>query len=201
MDDGKVNAVSHALIDELHAALDQASTEASAVCIVGNAKAFSAGFDLSVMNSGGIDDVLELVQRGGELIFRVFLHPQPTVCAVTGHALAAGVLLNLACDTRIAAEGTSKIGLNETAIGMTLPVWAVELAMARLSKRYATKAIIQAEIFDPAGALAAGYVDAVSSNAVEDAIAEARRLGSLPGGAYGGTKALLRQEIADRAFR
>ena len=201
MDDGKVNAVSHALIDELHAALDQASTEASAVCIVGNAKAFSAGFDLSVMNSGGIDDVLELVQRGGELIFRVFLHPQPTVCAVTGHALAAGVLLNLACDTRIAAEGTSKIGLNETAIGMTLPVWAVELAMARLSKRYATKAIIQAEIFDPAGALAAGYVDAVSANAVEDAIAEARRLGSMPGGAYGGTKALLRQEIADRAFR
>jgi len=153
------------------------------------------------MNSGGIDDVLELVQRGGELIFRVFLHPQPTVCAVTGHALAAGVLLNLACDTRIAAEGTSKIGLNETAIGMTLPVWAVELAMARLSKRYATKAIIQAEIFDPAGALAAGYVDAVSANAVEDAIAEARRLGSLPGGAYGGTKALLRQEIADRALR
>jgi len=201
MDDGKVNAVSHALIDELHSALDQATASASAVCIVGNAKAFSAGFDLSVMNSGGIDDVIKLVQRGGELIFRVFLHPQPTVCAVTGHALAAGVLLNLACDTRIASEGTSKIGLNETAIGMTLPVWAVELAMARLSKRYATKAIVQAEIFDPDGALAAGYVDAVSANAVEDAIAEARRLGALPGGAYGGTKALLRQEIADRAFR
>ena len=170
------------------------------MCFVGNDKAFSAGFDLSVMNSGDIGDVMKLVGRGGELIFRVFLHPQPTVCAVTGHALAAGVLLALACDTRIAQDKPSKIGLNETAIGMTLPVWAVELAMARLSKRATTKALIQAEVFDPAGALAAGYVDAVSASAVDDAIAEARRLGALPGPAYAGTKALLRQEVADRAF-
>jgi enoyl-CoA hydratase len=201
MDDGKVNAVGNQLIDELHAALDQAQAEASAVCFVGNEKAFSAGFDLSVMNAGDMGDVMKLVGRGGELIFRVFLHPQPTVAAVTGHALAAGVLLVLACDTRIAQDKPSKIGLNETAIGMTLPVWAVELAAARLSKRATTKALIQAEVFDPDGALAAGYVDAVSADAVGDAIAEARRLGALPGAAYAGTKLLLRQEVADRAFR
>ena len=201
LDDGKVNVVSHQLVDDLHAALDQASAEASAVCLVGNEKAFSAGFDLSVMQGGDIGDVMKLVQRGGELIFRLFLHPQPTVCAVTGHALAAGVLLNLACDTRIAQDKPSKIGLNETAIGMTLPVWAVELAMARLSKRATTRALIQAEVYDPAGALAAGYVDAVSASAVDDAIAEARRLGALPPAAYAGTKVLLRQEVADRAMR
>lgn len=200
MDDGKVNAVSHDLIDELHAALDRAVADASAVCLVGNAKAFSAGFDLNVMNGGDIGDVMKLVECGGELIFRLFLHPQPTVCAVTGHALAAGVLLVLACDTRIAQDVPCKIGLNETAIGMTLPVWAVELAAARLSKRATTQALIQAQIFDPAGALAAGYVDAVSGSAVDDAITEARRLGALPGAAYGGTKSLLRSEVATRAF-
>lgn len=171
------------------------------MCLVGNEKAFSAGFDLSVMQGGDIGDVVKLVQRGGEVIFRLFLHPQPTVCAVTGHALAAGALLALACDSRIAQDKPAKIGLNETAIGMTLPVWAVELAMARLSKRSTTRALIQAEVYDPAGALAAGYVDAVSTTAVDDAIAEARRLGALPAAAYAGTKSLLRQEVADRAFR
>ena len=170
------------------------------MCFVGNEKAFSAGFDLSVMNSGSVDDVLKLVARGGELIFRLYLHPQPTVCAVTGHALAAGALLVLACDTRIAQDKPSKIGLNETAIGMTLPQWAVELATARLSKRWVTQALIQAQVFDPSGALAAGYVDAVSADAIGDAVAEARRLGGLPAAAYAGTKNLLRREVAARAF-
>ena len=200
MDDGKVNAVGHALIDDLHAALDTASAEAGAVCLVGNDKAFSAGFDLSVMNSGDVGDVVKLVERGGELIMRLFGHPQPTVCAVTGHALAAGVLLVLACDTRIAQDKPSKIGLNETAIGMALPVFAVELATARLSKRAATRAMIQAELYDPSGAVDAGYVDTVSHDCVADAIAEARRLGALPAAAYAGTKRSLRQPIIDRAL-
>jgi enoyl-CoA hydratase len=170
------------------------------VCIVGNEKALSAGFDLSVMNSGDIGDVLKLVQRGGELIFRLFQHPQPTVCAVTGHALAAGALLVLACDTRIAQDKPSKIGLNETAIGMTLPVWAVELAAARLSKRATTQALIQAQVFDPAGALAAGYLDRLDADPVTAATNEARALGQLPGPAYAGTKRSLRQPMVDRVL-
>jgi enoyl-CoA hydratase len=188
------------LIDELHAALDRATADASAVCIVGNDKAFSAGFDLTVMNGGEIGDVMKLVERGGDLIMRLYGHPQPTVCAVTGHALAAGVLLVLACDSRIAQDKPSKIGLNETAIGMSLPQFAIELGSARLSKRAVTRAMIQAEIYDPRGALDAGYVDAVSSDCVADALVEARRLAALPAAAYAGTKRSLRQDVIDRAL-
>ena len=160
IDDGKMNAIGHDVLDALHAALDRAESEAGAVCIVGNDRALSAGFDLSVMTAGP-DSVRDLVASGARFLMRLYGHPQPTVVAVTGHALAAGALVVLACDIRIAADRPSKIGLNEVAIGMTLPVFGIELARDRLSKRYATRAVVQSEIFDPAGAQAAGYVDDV----------------------------------------
>src|SRR4029079_8339042 len=88
LDDGKMNALSMAVIDGLHAALDQAQADATAVCIVGNAKALSAGFDLAGMR-GSFEAMVELVRAGGQLLMRLYGHPQPTVAAVTGHALAA----------------------------------------------------------------------------------------------------------------
>ena len=104
------------------------------------------------------------------------------------------------CDTRISGDGPAKIGLNEVAIGMTLPVFAVELARDRLSKRYFTRAAIEAEIFSPEGALAAGYLDRIvpAGECERTAIDEARRLGQLDGRAYAGTKVALRQATVDR---
>lgn len=201
LDDGKANAMSMAVIDGLHEALDTATKEATAICIAGNAKALCAGFDLSVMR-GGIEGMVELVRSGGELLMRLYGHPQPTVVAVTGHAMAAGALLVLACDTRISGDAPAKIGLNEVAIGMTLPDFAVALAQDRLSKRYLTRATIEAEVFSPEGALAAGYVDMIV--AVEQcertAIDEARRLGQLDASAYAGTKQAVRQTTIDRVM-
>ena len=52
LDDGKANAVSHTLIDELNAALDQAETEASALVLLGRQGVFSAGFDLKEIQKG-----------------------------------------------------------------------------------------------------------------------------------------------------
>lgn len=201
LDDGKMNAVSHDVVDGLHAALDMAVADAGAVCIRGNDRALSAGFDLRVMNAGDVDAVMKLVNAGGELIMRLFAHPQPTVVAVTGHALAAGALLVLACDTKIGiAGGSSKIGLNETAIGMALPEFAIGLATACLSKRHLTRAAVQAETYDTAGAVDAGYLDRLEADCVAAAMREARALAQLPAAAYAGTKRSLRQPLVDRVL-
>jgi len=202
LDDGKANAVSHALIDQVHAALDAAQADATAVAFIGREGRFSAGFDLSVMTQGA-DATRGLVQAGGELLMRVYTHPQPTVAAVTGHALAAGALLCLASDTRIgSADLPAKIGLNETAIGMGLPWYGIRLGEARLSVRHRQRSVLQAEIYDMAGALDAGYLDElVAADAVVDtAIERARQLGQLPGHAYGFTKRRLRQALADEVL-
>jgi enoyl-CoA hydratase len=201
LDDGRANAISHQLIEQLHGALDRAQADATAVAIVGREGRFSAGFDLSVMTRGA-DATRGLVRAGGELLMRVFTHPQPTVAAVTGHALAAGALLCLTCDTRLGAAGTpAKIGLNETAIGMGLPWYGIRLGEARLSVRHRQRAVLQAEIYDMAGAVDAGYLDElVEGDVGTAAIERARQLGQLPRGAYAFTKQRLRQAVADEVL-
>ena len=199
IDDGKANVVSHAFIDQMNDALDMAAEDATAIAIVGREGKFSAGFDLSVM-SGGAEAVRGLVGGGGEMLMRIYTHPQPVVAAVTGHALAAGALLCLASDTRIgSADIPAKIGLNETAIGMGLPWYGVRLGEARLSKRYLTRSVLQAEIFDMEGALAAGYLDELvpAADLETTAIERARQLGQLPAAAHAITKSRLRQALAD----
>jgi enoyl-CoA hydratase len=158
IDDGKANALSHAVIDAVNAALDRAVTEAKAVVLSGRPGRFSAGFDLSVMN-GGIDAVRALVKAGAELSMRIYELDRPVVIACTGHALAAGAILLMAADVRIGAAGAFKIGLNEVAIGMPVPIFAAELARDRLSRRHLTAATALATIYDPEGAVDAGYLD------------------------------------------
>lgn len=196
LDDGKANALSHEVIELLHGALDTATAEARAVCFVGREGKLCAGFDLSVMTQGA-DATRGLVRAGGEFLMRLYGHGQPTVVAVTGHALAAGALFILACDTRIAADVPAKIGLNETAIGMGLPRYGVELARERLSKRAFAAAVLQATIYDPAGACAVGYVDQVVPAAEVEtvALAEAARLGQFSTGAHSLTKSQMRRFV------
>ena len=112
------------------------------------------------------------------------------VVACTGHALAAGAILLLVGDLRIGASGNFKIGLNEVSIQMTLPIFAMELARARLSKRHFTCAATQAQIFDPEAAKDAGFLDAtVAPEALYTAaLDQARRLAGLPHPAFRNTK-------------
>jgi enoyl-CoA hydratase len=181
LDDGKANAISQATIAELHACLDRAETEARAVLLAGRNGRLSAGFDLTTMRSGPAG-ARSLVEEGAKLLLRLYMHPRPVVVACTGHALAAGALLLVVGDLRLGALGDFKIGLNEVAIGLTLPVFAMELARDRLSRRHFTAAVTQAQIYDPDGAVDAGYLDGTDApeTLVAEAFAEARRLSELP---------------------
>jgi enoyl-CoA hydratase len=201
LDDGKVNAITHRSIELLHAALDRALADAAAVAIIGREGKLSAGFDLTEMTASPAA-AGALVGAGGRMLMRIYGHPQPVVLGVTGHALAAGALLTLSCDTRIGGDGPAKIGLNETAIGMGLPNYAVELAQARLAPAHLLRATVQAEIYDPRGARKAGYLDRVVPAADVEAVVveEARRLGQLPGSAYRFTKLALHQAMIDRVL-
>lgn len=192
-DDGKANVLSFAAIDSFAAALDRAAAEASAVCIVGREGKLCAGFDLSVMRAGP-DASQRLVAAGGSLLMRIYQHPQPVVAAVTGHALAAGALLVLACDLRIGADVPAKIGLNETSIGMPLPLFGVALAQDRLDRSALVEATLGARVYTPREAAEVGYLDrVVAADDVEAlAVDEARRLGAYSSPAYARTKQVLR---------
>jgi len=193
MDDGKANALSDAMIAAVIAALTRAEGEASAVVLAGRPERFCAGFDLRVMMSGP-DRAKALLTNGSELLMRLYGSPLPVVIACTGHALAGGALVVLTGDVRIAAAGAFKIGLNEVAIGMPVPVLAMELARDRLSPTALTRATLLAHVHTPAEALAAGYVDEVVApeEVMTRALAEAARLGALGRMPFAATKERLR---------
>lgn len=196
VDDGKANAYSHEVLAELHEALDRAEREARAVLLVGREGRFSAGFDLKVMTSGD-EPMRGLVCAGARLLARVFVFPRPVVAACTGHALAAGALMLLVTDHRVAAEGPFKIGLNEVSIGMPLPQFGVDLARYRMPPSQLELALL-GQVVDPITAIRAGYVDeVVPPEAVVDSAARiAQRLSELRSDAVARTKLAARGAIA-----
>jgi len=196
IDDGKANALSPTLLENLNSAVDRAQNQAQAVLLVGRPGKLSAGFDLTIMTAGA-EAARALVTQGAEFLLRLYIHPQPVVIACTGHALAAGALLTLVADTRIGARGDFKIGLNEVAIGMRLPIFAVELAKDRLSKRHLTAATLQARIYSPDDAVDVGYLDRVvdADELFAQSLECSKRLAELPRGAYGWTKKIARESV------
>ena len=198
LDDGKANALAPDLIEAIAAALERAASEARAVVIGGRPGRFSAGFDLSIRTAGA-DPARALITQGAELLLAMYMHPQPVVIACSGHALAAGALMLLAADTRIGVRGDFKIGLNEVAIGLRLPIFAIELARDRLSKRHLVHATVEGSVYTPDEACDVGFLDRlVEPEALaETTLAEARRLAELPTGALAQTKELVRAKVVE----
>ena len=196
MDDGKANALSPAMQGELNSALDQARADKAIVVLGGRAGVFSAGFDLPTLMAGGMNAV-KMLTGGFEIAERVLSFPKPVVIANTGHALAMGVFL-LACgDYSIGADGAYKIGANEVALGLTMPRAAIEICRARLLPAHFNRAMMLSEIYQPADAVTAGFLDRIvpASDVLSEAQAHAARLAKLNMNAYLGTKLLVREPL------
>tara|TARA_X000000368_G_C22931902_1_gene668033 strand:- start:108 stop:782 length:675 start_codon:yes stop_codon:yes gene_type:complete len=162
MDDGKANAMGSEMIAEVNEALDRAEEESRAVLITGRPGLLSGGFDLNVIRSGDAASIQSMINVGTKLLMRIYGFPKPIVMATGGHGVALGGFLLLAADYRLGVVGDYKIGLNEVAIGMTLPPFALMLAKSRIANQYLTNAAITANLYDPEGAVQAGFLDEVS---------------------------------------
>ena len=193
MNDGKVNAMSVAMMQEVNAALDQAEEHGAVVLLSGREGVLSAGFDLAVFKQG-MEPLMEMLRMGARLTERLLSFPFPVVAACGGHAIAMGSFLLMSVDARIGVDGPFKIGMNEVAIGMTLPYFAVEIARHRLAPAHFNRATILAEMYSPQEAIAAGFLDKVVSPAqlLETARETAAALSKLDMPAHAATKLRVR---------
>ncbi len=200
LDDGKANALSLPMAQAIEAGLDGAAG-ARVVVIRGRPGVLCGGFDLKVIRGGSAEDRAAMTSAGYRLLARLYLLPQPLVFACTGHAVAAGGLLLLTGDVRIGVHGAFRIGLNETAIGLSLPQIGLELARDRIAPAALSEATLRARLYDPDAAAAAGYLDSVAdADGLDAAVAEvAAELLTLNGAAYAATKRRLRQAAMERA--
>ena len=198
LSNGKVNAISPDVIAAFNAALDRAEQDKAIVVITGQPGILSGGYDLKVMTSGP-QNAIALVAAGSTLARRMLAHPFPIIVACPGHAVAKGAFILLSADYRIGVEGAFNIGLNEVQIGMTMHHVGIELARDRLRKSAFHRSVINGEMFDPQGAVDAGFLDKVvpAEQLMNSALAAAQQLKKINMTAHRNTKLKVRKALLE----
>jgi len=194
LDDGKVNALSTERLVELTGALDEAESAGAVVVLRGREGIFSAGFDLDTFKRGP-EATFTMLRAGAQMILRLLAFPQPVLTVCTGHAYPMGAFLMLSADSRLGLAGAWRIGMNETAIGLTLPRFAIELARHRLTAPGFAR-VSSGAMFPPEEAMRFGYLDRVlEAGALAAAVEEeAARLHALDRKAFAATKARINEQ-------
>ena len=198
LNNGKVNAFSPDLIAALNKGLDQAEAAGAVVILTGQPGILSGGYDLKVMMSGP-QAAIDLVASGSTLARRMLAHPQPIIVACPGHAVAKGAFVLLSADYRIGVDGPFSIGLNEVKIGMTMHHVGIAIARDRLTKPVFQRSVINAAIFTPQGAMAAGFLDQVVApeQLLSTAMEVAQQMKKLNLTAHKNTKRKVRKALLD----
>ena len=177
----KLNIYNLAMRDELIEAFTAVRDhpEARALLLRAEGRHFSAGADLAEF--GGADSILDARRIRWERDPWVPLStmPQPTVVALHGYALGAGLEMALLCDFRLAAPDTV-VALPETGLGM-LPSAGGTQSLTRVVRPAAgLPLVLTGERVDAAGAARRGIVQRVCEDVEADARAMAARLAALP---------------------
>jgi enoyl-CoA hydratase len=135
----KLNALNHAVLDELHAAFAQIATDSSvrvAVLRGAGGKAFVAGADIAELAALNPIQARDFSRHGQQLMRRIENLGKPVIAMIGGYALGGGMELAMACHLRIAAD-TAKLGQPEINLGV-LPGFGGTQRLLRLAGRGAT---------------------------------------------------------------
>ena len=191
---GKVNALSAALLDELHGAVDELAAELpGAVVITGGERIFAAGADINEF--GGQEQARPITDRFHATNDAIAALDRFVIAAVSGYALGGGCELALACDYRIAGE-RAVFGQPEILLGV-VPGGGGTQRLARLvGPSRAKELCLTGRQVDAQEALRIGLADeVVDGDPHERALALA---GSIASGALG-AQALCKR-IIDRGL-
>ena len=164
-----LNALSGALLAELASAADELSRDSSvkAVVVLGGAKAFAAGADISEF--GGPDEARAISGRFRGAFDAIGEIPRPVIAAINGVALGGGLELALACDLRIAADN-ARVGQPETLLGVMPGAGATQRLPRLVGPARAKELIWSGRQVKADEALAIGLVDrVVPAGELEDA--------------------------------
>ena len=198
---GPANAIDPALVLKLGETLDEAERDGRPLVLTGNDRFFSAGLDLAGLPQNR-EEMGAFVDAFDEFVRRLFLCPCPTVAAVNGHAVAGGAILAAACDVRIGATGTYRVGVSEVQLGVIFPATAFGVLRAAIPPTRIAEVLLRGRLTGPEDAVGNGFLHELAEpdELAARAVARAEELGALPREAYLHTKRELRDEFAERAL-
>jgi enoyl-CoA hydratase len=172
----------------------------SRLVLTGTGSIFSAGVDLFRLTQGGVEYVRQFLPLLSRFFRTLFAFPKPVVAAVNGHAIAGGCVIALACDARLMAEGTGRIGVPELLVGVPFPIAALEIVRFAIPRERLQSLIYTGRSLSAREALEAGLVDeVVSADALHERAQElARQFARIPPLAFRLTKQALHAEALER---
>ncbi|MFD2417350.1 enoyl-CoA hydratase/isomerase family protein [Amycolatopsis pigmentata] len=175
----RLNAVNAALVEDLLAALDHvAGSDAAAVVLSGQGRAFCAGHDLKEPVPTG--DSRARLDRLQEVTRRLRALRQPVVAAVHGYAIGAGAEFALGCDLVVAGED-SVFAFPEATLGLSVTGAASRLLPSLVGPLKAKELLLLGERIDAATAERLGLVNVVAPDPLDTATAWARKIAGHPG--------------------
>ncbi len=190
------NAMTVELLDELGRALEQLAVEPPpALVVAGREGFFSAGVDLKVIPEHGPEQRRRMVNEINRMAIVAYGLPCPTVGAITGHAIAGGMVLAVCFDVRIASTA-GRYGLTEIKVGVPYPQAAIGVVAAELAPHATRRLALGSELTDAAECLRLGVFDEIVDPAqvIDRALTIAGQLAALPGDVYARTKRDLRRD-------
>lgn len=204
MEHGKVQAIDTELLEEAGARLNEVShTTSTAMVITGTGKAFSAGVDLYRILNGGPEYLRGFLMALSSTLVKLFTYPIPVVAAINGHAIAGGCILAAACDYKIMAAGSGKMGVTELLVGVPFPVAALEIMRSTVPAAALQTLVYSGKLCDPDEARSIGLVDEVVApeNLLDRAMSVAGDYGRIPQISFRLTKQHIRRPAIERIER
>ena len=154
------NALSHEVVVELRAALQEAKRDPAirVIVITGSGTIFSAGADLNSFRSEQpeLDRHLQR-QQLAELFLDMTRLGKPTLARVNGHALAGGFGLVAACNLAIAAS-EAQFGMPEVNVGV-FPLMIMAIVFRNLPRKAAMELMLTGKRIDAAEAVRLGLIN------------------------------------------
>ncbi|MDP1821454.1 MAG: enoyl-CoA hydratase/isomerase family protein [Acidimicrobiales bacterium] len=185
-------AMRDALIEAFTAVADD--PEVRALLLRADGRHFSAGADLSEFGSAGSVMAARAIRWRRDPWIPLWTLPQPTVVALHGYALGAGLEMALLCDVRLAASDT-KVGLPETRLGMLPSAGGTQSLVRAIGPAAALPLILTAATIDAQDAVRRGVLTAVVDDVEVEARAVASRLAGLPSAVAQATRRALRAAV------
>jgi enoyl-CoA hydratase len=155
------NAMDIALLQSLIAAVEALSADQPrAVVLAGREGFFSGGLDLKAVPGYGPDEQRQMVDGINAMALSVYGLTCPVIGAITGHAIAGGMVLALCTDIRVASNA-GRYGLTEVKVGVPYPEAAIGVVQAELAPHAARVLALGGQLVDAAECLRLGVFDEV----------------------------------------
>lgn len=157
----KVNAINEELIKSLNGELDKIEKDDSikGVILTGQDGIFSAGLDIVSLYDKDREYMQSFWILFSTLLLRLYSYPKLIFSAISGHSPAGGTVLSIMTDYRIMRKGNFLIGLNEVAVGLSMPIGIGRVFQSLLGERMAEKMTLMGELVNPERAQLIGLVD------------------------------------------